>query len=180
MHGHMNVKNMLYSQCEWSYSNNENKFEMASLISRMKHILKHKSYNRRKPARWHHGWRTLCEDSFEVLYQHLLVRLQNSVTPFQSLQNLISLRTLSYKRQGVSIRNSTLTKISPLECPFPFFRTLASPTFGIIHYSDILHRPHLQQYLKTQHFKDRTAPVQSSVNTYCQMDPKDKAIRGSD
>jgi hypothetical protein len=48
---------------------------------------------------------------------------------------------------------------------------------------DILYRHHLQQYLKTLHFKDSTAPVlfsAESVNTYCQMDPMDKAIAGKD
>jgi len=61
----------------------------------------------------------------------------------------------------------------------PFFRTLASPTRGIIHCSDTLYRPHLQQYLKTLHFKDKTAPVASSgesVNTNCQMDPMDTKL----
>jgi len=61
---------------------------------------------------------TLCEASFKVLYRQPLVRLQNSVTPFHLLQNLISLRTLSYKCQGISIRNSTLPRISPLRVPF--------------------------------------------------------------
>jgi len=46
-------------------------------------------------------------------------------------------------------------------CPFPFFRTLASPTFGIIHSSDILYRPHLQQYLK--HYISRTALLRSRL-----------------
>jgi hypothetical protein len=57
---------------------------MASLISRMKHILKtqelqYKKANTMKPRL------TLCEHSLKDLYRHPLVRLQNAVTPFQCL-----------------------------------------------------------------------------------------------
>jgi hypothetical protein len=121
---------------------------------------------------------TLCEASFKVLYRQPLVRLQNSVTPFQRLQNLISLGTLSYKCQSISYVHFLINvRVSPYEIPlyrgFLLYVSLSFlPNTCLTHVWNHSLFGHLVSCaFTTVHFEDRAALVPSSaksVNTNCQ------------